>query len=77
MVPTAHRYEPLYGGQHAHGTANALVSLGGRASLEILALLPAARGNGQVEPFGIEHVTEPRLLTWCVGSVDTERAHRP
>lgn len=64
---------PVFGGRHATGTANYLVDLGGEAYLEILGLMPDARGNGQVQPFGIEHVRRPRLLTFCLRSGDIER----
>ena len=67
---------PVFGGRHATGTANYLVGLGSGAYLEILALLPEERGNGHVQPFGIEDVSAPRLLTWCVRSADIERDAR-
>jgi hypothetical protein len=60
---------PVYGGQHASGlTHNALVSLGGRCYLEILA---------PVDPLGVKDdewsrfaraATQPRLFTYCMRS---------
>jgi hypothetical protein len=34
--------------------------------------MPDARGFDDIQPFGIEHVTRPRLLTWCVQTSDIE-----
>jgi catechol 2,3-dioxygenase-like lactoylglutathione lyase family enzyme len=37
---------PAFGGRHATGTANYLVGLGGDRYLEIIGILPEARGDG-------------------------------
>jgi Glyoxalase-like domain len=57
----------LFGGQHpGRGTHNALMSLGGRQYLEIIAIDPM-----QVEPSGLlfpelKNLSEPRLIAWAV-----------
>jgi hypothetical protein len=60
---------PRYGGVHASGlTHNALVPLGGRCYLEILAPTgPAAAGEDEWCRFA-RTAHEPRLLTYCMRS---------
>jgi hypothetical protein len=64
--------EPTFGGRHATGTANYLVGLGGEAYLEIIGILPEERDNGEEQPFQLETLTAPRLVTWCLRSHDIE-----
>lgn len=58
---------PVPGGSHVGlGTANYLVALGGRAYLEIIGPDPAQPDPGRPRPFGIDALTEPRLVAWSV-----------
>jgi Glyoxalase-like domain len=71
--------EPIPGGRHVGlGTANYLVGLGEWAYLEIIGPDPdAAPGDGPRElMFGIENLTEPRLLTWAIATTDIDAAIR-
>jgi hypothetical protein len=61
---------PVFGGRHATGTANYLVGLGNGAYLEIIGILGDERGNGVPQPFELENLTQPRLVTWCLRSHD-------
>lgn len=72
----AHRFEALtgisaqYGGVHASGlTHNALVKIGARCYLEILAPTgpPSAADDGWTR-LAHTHVGEPRVLTYCLRS---------
>jgi hypothetical protein len=54
------------GGQHLGlGTRNALVSLGSDVYLEIIGPDPDQPDPAQARPFGIDDLTEPRLVTWA------------
>lgn len=61
------------GGRHPGvGTRNAIVSFGGRTYLEVVGPDP-----GQPDPpgprwFGIDHLDEPRLVTWCARATDLD-----
>jgi len=71
--------EPIPGGRHMRrGTANYLVGLGRRAYLEIIGPDPDAGSGDRPREltFGIEDLTEPRLLTWAIGTTDIEAAIR-
>lgn len=66
---------PAAGGRHpAYGTHNALISLGPTCYLEVIAPdpgLPApARGIG----FGLEGLTEPRLVSWALRHPEIDAA---
>jgi len=64
---------PAPGGSHpGRGTRNALVSLGGRHYLEIIAPDPAQAGSDNEMAAGLKKLTAPRLVTWAVASKDLE-----
>jgi hypothetical protein len=59
--------EPAPGGSHIGlGTANYLVDLGGGGYLEIIGPDPDQSAPTTPRPFGIDELTEPRLVTWAV-----------
>jgi hypothetical protein len=61
------------GGQHpGRGTRNALVSLGPGIYLEIIGPDPAEPPPAQLRPFGIDELTEPRLVTWVAKGKNLE-----
>jgi Glyoxalase-like domain len=67
---------PQQGGQHPGlGTHNALLSLGDRTYLEIIAPDPAQPGTGQ-QPFGLDHLTAPALRAWAAAPPDLDAAVR-
>jgi hypothetical protein len=69
---------PVEGGRHlGRGTRNYLVGLGPTSYLEIIGpdpVHPAAPGVAM--PFGLEQLTEPKLLTWAVHPPDIGAAVR-
>jgi hypothetical protein len=66
--------QPQQGGQHPGlGTHNALLSLGDRTYLEIIAPDPAHPGTGQ-PPFGLDHLTAPALRAWAAAPQDLDAA---
>ena len=61
------------GGQHpGRGTRNALVSLGPAVYLEIIGPDPEQPKPAQPRPFGIDDLTEPRLVTWAAKGMNLE-----
>jgi hypothetical protein len=65
---------PQQGGQHPGlGTHNALLSLGDRTYLEIIAPDPAHPGTGQ-PPFGLDQLTAPALRAWAAAPQDLDAA---
>jgi len=57
---------PAYGGQHLGlGTHNALLSLGTRTYLEVIAPDPAQADLGVTLPYGIATLGAPSLRTWA------------
>jgi hypothetical protein len=64
---------PIAGGSHpGRGTRNALVSLGGRHYLEIIAPDPAQAGVVNEMAAGLKNLTAPRLVTWAAASTNLE-----
>jgi len=62
------------GGQHpGRGTRNALVALGPKTYLEIIAPDPEQPSPKEPRPFGIDGLKQSRLVTWCVSTGDLER----
>ena len=58
---------PAPGGSHeGRGSRNALLSLGDDAYLEIIAPDPAQPRPERPRPFGLDSLTEPRLVTFAV-----------
>ena len=65
--------EPVVGGRHAGlGTANYLVRLGAYAYLEIIGPDPQSPGAPTPYLFGVDTLTTPALLTWCVRTEDID-----
>ena len=59
------------GGQHpGRGTRNALVAIGSRAYIEIIGPDPEQPQPAEPRPFGIDRLTEPRLVTWAANEGD-------
>jgi hypothetical protein len=58
---------PTPGGSHiGHGTYNELLSLGGATYLEIIGPDPTQPAPDGPRPFGIDSLTTPALVAWCV-----------
>jgi hypothetical protein len=70
--------EPAAGGRHlGRGTRNLLVGLGPRSYLEIIGPDPENPVvPGAAMPFGLDQLTEPRLLTWAIRPPDIRSAAR-
>jgi hypothetical protein len=65
--------EPAPGGSHVGlGTANHLVDLGNGGYLEIIGPDLAQPAPAEPRPFGIDALTEPRLVTWAVRTEDID-----
>lgn len=66
-----------YGGRHpARGTHNALVSLGGRTYLEIIAPDPSQQRPAQPRPFGLDDHLAPGLRAWAAAPDDLDAVLR-
>jgi catechol 2,3-dioxygenase-like lactoylglutathione lyase family enzyme len=62
---------PAAGGSHTGlGTANHLVGLRGGSYLEIIGPDPAQSSPARPRPFGIDGLTGPRVVTWCLRPLD-------
>lgn len=58
---------PIYGGPHpGRGSHNALMSLGNRAYLEIIAPDPDQPEPSVSRSFGLDNLSTPQLRTWAV-----------
>lgn len=65
---------PTFGGRHVgRGTHNALIALGPDAYLEIIAPDPEQPDPRTPRAFGLDDVTEPRLVAWAAKTADVER----
>jgi Glyoxalase-like domain len=68
---------PEGGGQHPGlGTHNALLSLGDRTYLEIIAPDPAQPESAEPLPFGLDHLTAPALRAWAAAPSDLDAVVR-
>ncbi len=66
---------PVVGGTHpGRGTRNALLSLGGKRYLEVIAPDPAQ--TTYTFQIDVRTVKEPRLITWAAGSTDIDALAR-
>ena len=66
----------MFGGNHpGRGTRNALLSLGTRHYLEIIAPDPA-QPNAPPDQFGLKELSAPRLVQWAVHTDDIAAAKR-
>ena len=55
------------GGSHVgRGTYNELLSLGGATYLEVIGPDPDQAAPADPRPFGIDDITKPALVAWCV-----------
>jgi len=59
------------GGQHpGRGTRNALIALGTATYIEIIARDPKQRAPAPPRPFGLDNLSESRLVTWAAKETD-------
>ncbi|MDJ0753954.1 MAG: VOC family protein [Ardenticatenaceae bacterium] len=66
---------PIFGGQHpGRGSHNALLSLGEKVYLEIIAPDPNQPDPPSARSFALDRLREPKLATWAVGTKDIEAA---
>lgn len=76
-IETLTGVRPIYGGQHLGlGTHNALLSLGERTYLEVIAPDPAQAGLDAQLPYGIATMTAPALRAWAAAPNALEEAVR-
>ena len=70
---------PAAGGRHeGRGTHNALLALGGDRYLEVIAPDPEQPEPPAPRPFGLNHLTAPRLITFAVhAAAGTEPPEQP
>ncbi len=60
-------FAPTPGGHHVgKGTYNELLSLGGATYLEVIGPDPQQSAPSGPRPFGIDRLTGPALVAWCV-----------
>jgi hypothetical protein len=68
------RVRAAFGGRHlGRGTRNALIALSDFSYLEIIGPDPSQTDISGPRWFSVDTLTEPRLLTWAVKSIDVER----
>lgn len=66
---------PAGGGRHVGvGTHNALLDLGDRTYLEVIAPDPDQPSPGSARPFGVDGLAQPRLAGWAVAVDDIDAA---
>jgi hypothetical protein len=76
-IETMTGVRPIYGGQHLGlGTHNALLSLGDRTYLEVIAPDPAQAELGAQLPYGLAALTAPALRAWAAAPNAIEEAVR-
>ena len=64
---------PSVGGPHVgRGTHNVLCSFGPSTYLEIIGPDPGQPEPAGPRPFGVDDLTEPRLVTWCARPTDLD-----
>ena len=68
VVAQATGVRPVYGGKHPTGTHNALLSLGGRTYLEVIAPQPGVKGPTRYGDF--EKLDKPTPVGWAVSGGD-------
>jgi len=62
---------PVFRGRHPQlGTETALLGLGPRTYLEVIAIADDAKGKGITYPFDLENCTTPTLTTWCARTTE-------
>lgn len=67
---------PSAGGQHPTlGTRNALLALGPRVYLEIVGPDPDQPAPASPRWFGIDSLSEPRLVAWCAAAPNLAQLH--
>jgi hypothetical protein len=65
--------EATPGGQHpGRGTRNALIAIGPRIYIEVIAPDREQPPPLEPRPFGIDGLTEPRLVTWAANATDLD-----
>lgn len=66
---------PSFGGQHpGRGSHNALLSLANGAYLEIIAPDPTQATPSHPRSFGMDGLSQAKLVTWAVTSADIDRS---
>ena len=66
---------PEFGGRHESiGTHNAILPLRDGQYLELIARDPSCPSPPQEDPWGLDRMTEPRLITWAVSTQDIQVA---
>ena len=72
-IEAATGVRPSVGGPHpGRGTHNVLCSFGPSTYLEIIGPDPDQPEPGAPRPFGVDDLTEPRLVTWCARPADID-----
>jgi Glyoxalase-like domain len=75
QIATVLGVRPAYGGQHTGlGTHNALLSLGPRVYLEIIAPDPAQPRPARPRPFGLDELSGPALRGWAAAPDNLDAA---